>query len=53
MESTKANEAQTKALKEMVECYGEQDRIGTPIQIIVRAVAAIRLVEPGYKFEDY
>ena len=43
---------QTSALEEMVECYGETAGLG-PIDIITRAVKAIRLVKPGYKFEDY
>ncbi len=41
------------SLKEMVKCYGDMDGIGTPIQIIAKAVSAIRLVEPNFKFEKY
>ena len=46
-------QALVKSLKEMVECYGENDGIDAPISIITRAVAAIRAVEPDYTFEDY
>lgn len=42
----------TASLKEMVERYGETDGAG-PNDLITRAVKAIRLVDPKYKFEDY
>lgn len=51
--TTPDERALAKSLKEMVECYGEMDDIGTPIGIITRAVRAIRRVSPKYKFEDY
>ena len=45
--------ALAKSLAEMVEVYGGSDDLASPIDIITRAVKAIRRVKPKYKFEDY